>query len=325
MPLLLSQADLRPLVTDPAGLDAMLQATEETLLAAHRGVPSEVCFTGLALAGANVMQTFLTATPGRQATVRVFPAPGNAGPTRDAWIGLLLDPDSGALVAAMAGDDLNPLRTAVPAALGARHLAPDGARTLAILGSGRQARAHARTFAHALPKLERVHVWSPTPAHRRGFAEEMTAVLGIAVTAVDHPAEALAEADVIAATGATHGQPAAEAGWVRPGALFVSLVGSAPRDLPGRLFVPTLNPPRVIAFAFTPRLPLSTPRFDPEHTQELARVVAGEVPAREVPEQTVVYELAGPYLWDPAIFSVAHQWAVAHGVGTVFEFSVPAP
>jgi len=323
VPLLLNRAELAPLVDDPERIEEMIQATQAMLTACHEGVPSGVSFTGLALEGGNSLASFACSVPGRAVTVRLFPSPANRGDASDAWLWMLLDSGSGALKAILAGDDLNPFRTAAPAAMGARHLAPDGARVLAILGSGQQARAHARTFARALPDLERIQVWSPTPANRERFASETARALGLPVAAADHPAGALEGADVVTATGATKpGEVAAEAGWVRPGALFVSMTMAAPPELlaAGRRYVPTLTRPEFLAASFPqrPGLPARMPAFDPADTRELATVVLGRRPARESADETLVY------LWDPPIFQVAYRWAVERGLGTTFGLSRPA-
>src|SRR5262245_63676814 len=102
MPLLLNRADLRPYVTDPAHLTALMDATEELLADAHNGLPADASFSGFSLSGGDVLQSFVCSVPGRHATLRVFPAPGNVAPTRGAWVALLLDGTGGALLSVLA-------------------------------------------------------------------------------------------------------------------------------------------------------------------------------------------------------------------------------
>src|SRR3954451_23221565 len=66
-------------------------------------------------------------------------------PTHQAAI-VLFDPGTGTPVALMDGTHITATRTAAAAALAARLLARSDARVLAILGSGVQARSHARAF-----------------------------------------------------------------------------------------------------------------------------------------------------------------------------------
>jgi alanine dehydrogenase len=75
---------------------------------------------------------------------------------------------------------LQHLRVGGGAGLGVRYLARQDSRTVAILGSGGMARTYLEAICLERP-IERVRVYSPTPAHRQTFAEEMSAKLEIAV------------------------------------------------------------------------------------------------------------------------------------------------
>ena len=59
----------------------------------------------------------------------------------------LLDPDTGALIALMDGRYITEARTAAVSAVSARHMARPDAATLAILGTGVQARSHLEALA----------------------------------------------------------------------------------------------------------------------------------------------------------------------------------
>src|SRR5581483_1527882 len=103
---------------------------------------------------------------------------------------VLLDPDTGALLALMDGRYITEARTAAVSAVSSRLLARKTAGSLAIIGTGVQAHSH-------LDALSRVHtfrsvtVWSPTKAHRDAFAAAHQ------VKTADHPGEAVVGADVI--------------------------------------------------------------------------------------------------------------------------------
>jgi ornithine cyclodeaminase/alanine dehydrogenase-like protein (mu-crystallin family) len=188
-----------------------------------------------------------------------------------------------------------------------------------MLGSGEQARAQVRAMRHALPRLERITVWSPTVANRERFAAETQQVLGLTVTACGGPQEALADADVAALT-TPRGSPDVAADWFKPGALIVTVVGMNSPTLGGlaERVVPTINRPN----------PLAIPaRFGgggrpPEGGQppaQLAEVMLGERPARDRPDRLLVFDLAGLYAWDTPIMEWAVAWATARGVGTQIE------
>ena len=222
-------------------------------------------------------------------------------------------------------DDLNELRTSVPAALGVRHLAPKDGTTLAVLGSSAQARSHVRTIARVMPGLGTIRVWSPTKAHREAFAHDVAARLQVRVTAENTVEAAVHGADVITAAGRTApGEPAIpDPTAVRPGALFVSMTAAGLNllALGGRLAVPTFQRPELVAHGFSSGFLREGPPPASPSAMELAEVILDHQQARPSPAQTVVYELAAPYLWDLPIFTWITDWAKRHGVGADFTFS----
>src|SRR5215471_14100002 len=81
---------------------------------------------------------------------------------------VLLDPDTGALLALMDGRYITEARTAAVSAVSSRLLARKTASSLAIIGSGVQAGSHLDALSR-VHKLRSVTVWSPTKAHRDAF------------------------------------------------------------------------------------------------------------------------------------------------------------
>src|SRR2546425_4342796 len=78
---------------------------------------------------------------------------------------VLLDPETGALVALLDGRYITESRTAAVSAVSSRLLARKDASSLAIIGSGVQARSHLDALAH-VHQFRCVSVWSPVRAHR---------------------------------------------------------------------------------------------------------------------------------------------------------------
>jgi alanine dehydrogenase len=323
MPLLLSRTDLSPLAEDDEALDDVIDAVQESLLRSHAGDRGETTFTGIALRNGDELASQLAASSSSGASMRLFPRIVR-GARRNAWLGIRIDA-AGEIESVIALDELNELRTSVPAAVGVRHLAPKGATTLAVLGSGAQARSHARTFARVMPSLEAVRVWSPTKAHREAFAHDMAARLQVRATAEDTAGAAVDGADVITAAGRTvPGQPAVpNPTAVRPGALFVSMTAAGMNLLPlgARLVVPTSQRPQLVAHGFSSGFLREGPPPAPPTAMELAEIILDDQRVRRSPTETMVYELAAPYLWDLPILAWITDWAKRHGVGTDFAFS----
>src|SRR5579871_1540576 len=87
---------------------------------------------------------------------------------------LLLDGDTGAVLAMIDGGELTARRTAATSALAAGYLARPDASTLLVVGTGRIAR-HLAMFHTALrPELRTIRVWGRNAAHAAALAEDLT-------------------------------------------------------------------------------------------------------------------------------------------------------
>src|SRR5215469_5914357 len=94
-------------------------------------------------------------------------------PTHQAVI-QLLSANTGEPLATLDGRLITEMRTAAVTAIAARLFTPDMPLTLAILGSGVQARAHLKAL-RLVREIREVRVWSRTTAHAEAFAYEMGA------------------------------------------------------------------------------------------------------------------------------------------------------
>jgi alanine dehydrogenase len=324
MPLLLTRSDLRPLAADDEALDGAIAAVEASVLRSHDGDRGQAVFAGLRLPNGDELAAMFVARETGPASFRIFPNKVR-GTRRNAWVGIQVSGSTGEIECMIALDDLNALRTSVPAAAGVRHLAPDGAATLAVLGSGAQARSHVRTIARVMPGLKAIRVWSPTKDHREDFARQVAERSKATVTASGSLDTAVDGADVITAAGQYQaGQPALpDPAAVRPGALVVSMTGAAMNLLPrgARLAVPTAQRPELVAGGFSSGFLRGGPPPMPPEPLELADVITGKVPARRSPSQTLVFELGAPYLWDLPILTWIRDWAASRELGLDIDLS----
>ena len=114
---------------------------------------------------------------------------------------LLMDPQTGALKALLDGRYITEARTAAVSAVSSRVLARKAASSLAIIGSGVQAKSHFEALSR-VHTLKQVTVWSPNKAHRERFVDEARSADAARTPAptigcVDHAGEAVIGADVI--------------------------------------------------------------------------------------------------------------------------------
>ena len=115
-------------------------------------------------------------------------------------------------------------RVAALSAVGAKYLAPKKPRSLALFGSGGQARAHIEFLCRLYP-FEEVKVFSPNQEHCRKFASDMSAKLGREVKASASPRETVEGSDFIQAATAAW-DPVFDGHWIGKG-MYVASIGGA--------------------------------------------------------------------------------------------------
>jgi ornithine cyclodeaminase/alanine dehydrogenase-like protein (mu-crystallin family) len=137
--------------------------------------------------------------------------------------------EDGELLAILDARELTFLRTGAVSGVAARYLAPDGASSVGILGSGNYAITQLEAVAAVLP-LRSARVFSPTPENRQGFAKEMSERLNINITAVDSAEAALNHQPVvIICTNVRGSDPIMAASWLSD-PVFVCGAGSTRRE-----------------------------------------------------------------------------------------------
>jgi ornithine cyclodeaminase/alanine dehydrogenase-like protein (mu-crystallin family) len=140
-------------------------------------------------------------------------------PTHLATI-VMLDPETGALVAIVDGRYITEARTAAVSAVSVKKLAREDSSVLAILGSGVQARSHFEALSHVRGFRE-VRVWSRTLHNMQAFAGETGAI------AKESPEAAVRGADIIV-IAASSPTPILFNDWVAQGTHVVSVGATRP-------------------------------------------------------------------------------------------------
>lgn len=108
------------------------------------------------------------------------------------------------------------MRVGATSALGIRELAAPDVRVAGLFGSGWQAQSHLQYMLHVRPSIEEVRVFSPTPEHRRAFAQEWSERTGRRIVAVDDPQDAVVGCRIV--TCATAGfDPCFDGAALEPG------------------------------------------------------------------------------------------------------------
>ena len=215
---------------------------------------------------------------------------------------------TGEALATIAANEITRFRTAAATAVAMQRLAARDARSLAIFGTGVQARAHAEALLLVHP-FERV--WVAGRASAPEFADWLKTEFGVTASAVD-ARTAVQEADVIVtATRAT--EPLFDGTWVRPGT-FIAAVGSskpAARELDDAL----LARAELIVVEWLPAAQAEAGEFvraepgtiDPARVTELGKLLVKGTAYERRAGDIVVYKSVGIGLEDVALAHLVYQ------------------
>ncbi len=307
--LVLTRSDVEELLDLDALVGALARAHEELSSGATSLPPRIAALTGKGLLGA--MPAYSPTAGLGCKLVTLFP--GNSDrPTHQAAI-VLFDPENGSPIALMDGTYITATRTAAAAALAARLLARADAKVLSIIGTGVQARTHARAFAP-------IRDWAELRVAGRDTAkaEALAAELGATATSFE---DAVRGADVVAAT--THSaEPLVRAAWVGPGT-HVSSVGY---NAPGSELDPELVRAATIvvesrdsSFAPPPGGAPELAEVDRASVVELGELVAGTRRGRTTPVEITLYKSVGVAVQDLAAAALVLAAAREREVGLEIE------
>ncbi|MBI5115186.1 ornithine cyclodeaminase family protein [Candidatus Poribacteria bacterium] len=139
---------------------------------------------------------------------------------------ILNEPQTGLPLAVMDAAWITAMRTAAASAVAAKHLAPTGAKTLAVIGCGVQGRSHVAAMTATFPSIEQVKAYDISQGNLAGFISEMSAQSpAVRFEKCGSPRETVTDADIVVTAGPIKKtpEPGIEAGWVKAG-VFASPV-----------------------------------------------------------------------------------------------------
>ncbi len=201
------------------------------------------------------------------------------------------------------GGELTDLRTGAAGGVAARHLAPSEPATVAVLGTGIQARRQVEALRVVRPGFERVHLWGRRPARADAAAADLRELLGdgVRVDVIADVEATVREADVILTCTAAR-EPLVRSDWVRDGA-HVTAVGSdgvAKQELDPALLrrADVLVVDSRDQCATLGELQHAMDQFD--RAVELGTICAGEAPGRTADAQLTICDLTGLGVQDVA-------------------------
>jgi alanine dehydrogenase len=230
---------------------------------------------------------------------------------------VVFDPENGTPLAVMDGTYITATRTAAGSALATRLLAREDAEVLALLGTGVQARSHAR----ALPRVRafsEIRVAGRDRSRAEGLAEE----IGPHARAVSSYEEAIRGSDVVAAT--THAtEPVVRREWLSPG-VHVNSVGLNPsgREVDEQTVADAVLVVESRESALAPP-PAGAPELvgvSPADVHaELGELVAGTKPRRSSQDEITLYKSVGVAVQDVAAAALVLAAAQGRSVGLAID------
>jgi ornithine cyclodeaminase len=259
--------------------------------------------------------------------VSVFPENEARGAPSHQAVILVFDAQTGSLRAMMDGTFITATRTAAGSALSARLLAREDAPVLVIVGTGVQARAHARALPH-VRAIQEIRVVGRNPQKAALLAAEITMQQGIKTIVCEKMQQTFAGAHIVCAT--THSaEPVVKGAWLKPGT-HVTSVGLNPdgceidAEAVRKALVVVETRQAVLAPGPSGSNDLKWPIRDGLITEdhihaEIGELVSGAKPGRTSAEQITLYKSVGVAVQDAVAAHLVLEAAEKQGVGWQVE------
>lgn len=232
--------------------------------------------------------------------------------------------ETGELVALIEGDYLGRMRTGAASGVATKFLAREDARVLGMIGTGLQARTQLEAVALAR-KFETIRVFGRDKARRENFAKEMSEKLGVSVTPVDSAKAAVSGADVLI-TMTNSIKPMVDGKWLVPG-MHINAAGSnfaqkAEIDAKGVLWcdviaVDSIEQAKMEAGDLIQAFEGDESKW--EGVREMSTIIAGKAPGRTSSEEITLFKSIGIAEEDVATAARVFELAREKGIGREVE------
>ncbi len=233
---------------------------------------------------------------------------------------LLYSARDSSLKAMIEADHLGQMRTGAASGVATKVLAKPEARTLGVIGAGRQAFAQV-TAVCAVRGITDIRVFSPTVAHRDSFARRVERELRIATQPAVSAEAAVGEADVVIAITKS-AEPVLRANWLKSG-VHVNAAGAnaaTRREVDAETVLrATVRATDHLAQAKEEaaeyRDLVAAGRLKWQDIVELGDVMTGKAPGRRGPADITLFKSLGIALEDIAFADLICRRAAARGIG----------
>jgi alanine dehydrogenase len=256
--------------------------------------------------------------------VSVFPQNLAQGLPLIAGLVLVFDATTGQPLAILEGSSLTAIRTGAGAGAATDLLARQNAATVAIIGSGVQARTQLEAVC-TVRKISEVYVYSIDVKHATAFAKEMAGYGPIPsrIEVVAEPEAAVRQADIVC-TATNSPRPVFDSRALQAGT-HVNAVGSYRPDMQEvdvntlrRSMVTVDSRTAVLAEAGDFIVPLAAGEIEETIiVAEIGEIINGEKPGRDRPDQITYFKSVGNAAQDAVAARLALEGANAQGLGQI--------
>jgi alanine dehydrogenase len=313
MPLLLTEADVRAILTMPLALETV----EKSFHRLGDGTATSHPRRRLLIPGKTILNYMAASdVAGGYLGLKIYSiARGKAR-----FVVPLFRAETGEMAALIEADYLGQMRTGAASGVAAKVMARADARTVAIVGTGLQARTQLEAMTQAR-KIERIRAFGRDAERREKFAKEMTERLGVPVAAASSAEEAVRGADIII-TSTTSKTPVVEGRWVEPG-MHISAIGSNFAEK-REIDTEAVRRCEVIAADSVEQSKIESgdliQAFAGDESRwgavrEFADIVTGKVPGRTKPEQVTLFKSNGIAIEDIVTAGRVYELARERGIG----------
>ena len=268
---------------------------------------------------------FMAAADGGQGVFGYKAYPSFAGPGGSKMMVMLYDYQSGKLLTCMEAGRLGQIRTGAASGLATRYMAREDASTVAVIGSGFQARTQLEAVC-AVRTVTEARVFSRRQERREDFATRSSERLGVDVRPVESAQECVEGADIVVTITSAR-EPVALGEWLASGSHINAAGGNhwLRREIDEAavlrsevIVVDDLEQARIECGDLMWLEARGTFRWD--MAQKLQDVVAGRAPGRLTQEGVTLFESMGVALEDIAAAELVYRKAKEQGIGQELPF-----
>jgi ornithine cyclodeaminase/alanine dehydrogenase-like protein (mu-crystallin family) len=313
MTLLLTERDVRSLLTMPMALEAV----DEAFRGLHDGSATNLPRRRLTMS--NGLLHLMSSSVGSR---KVFGSKCYAtfgGPVD--FLIPLYNLEDGKLLALIESDWLGRIRTGAASGVATKYMARPESRTLGLVGTGGQARTQLLAVCTAMPGIQKAHVFSRSADKRAEFIAEMQPQVHAEIVPVAEARAAVEGMDVVT-TMTSAREPVFQGEWLAPGT-HVNAAGanSAKRreiDLEtvrrcSRIAADSVEQARMECGDLIAAVEAGVLEWD--NVIEFADIAGGDVPGRASARECTLFESQGISVWDIATAARVYELAQAQGLG----------